>query len=875
MPISVGDRLGPYEILAALGAGGMGEVYRANDPRLHREVAIKVAAAQFSERSAREARLVAALNHPNICHLYDVGPNYLVMELVEGPTLAERLQHGRAPLDEALDIARQIAEALEAAHEKGIVHRDLKPGNIKIRPDGTVKVLDFGLAKAVDEVSPAGTPENSPTETLEQATRTGVILGTAAYMAPEQARGKPVDKRADIWAFGVVLYEMLTGQRLFKGETVTDTLAAVLTREPEWNRVPPVAERLLRRCLERDPKQRLRDIGDPRFLLEDALSQALPASRRNWPWKIGTAALAIVSAIVLLFLWTSTRHAAPSLLRLSVDLGEDAAVTPRRGATMALSPDGSRLVFITGQQITQPRLAVRRLDQPKAVPLAGTGGAESPFFSPDGKWIAFFADGKLKKIDAGGGASVTLCDAPSPREGSWGDDDNIVFAATSLSGLWRVLASGGTPQVVTELDKKRGDWTHRYPQVLPGAHAVLFTNSINAAGEGRIEVHSLQTGKSKTLVELGAYGRYLPGGYLVYLHRGTLFAAPMDLARLELTGSLVPVLEDVSFRPGTGAAAFTFSQSGMFVYVAASPEDQMRPIGVMDEKGEVELLPVGRARYTRARISPDGTRLAVTLDVGPAAQIWIYEWGSHRFSRFPFQNGNSTNPVWTPDGKYLVFSSDAQTPGPGIYWMRADGAGTPERLVEGPRLVPSSVSSHQGLVYQGPVGPKVGLWRLPLDWSDAARPKPGVPEPFPDPFMETPASFSPDGRWIAYVNAQSGTPEVFVRPFPGPGGPWQISTGGTSAVWSRTGRELFYVDAADSRIMVAGYSVAGDSLSPASPRPWNDSATRSDTRVERFDLMPDGKRVVMIPAAEQKEATHATFLLNFMDDLRRRLPAGK
>jgi serine/threonine protein kinase len=868
MPISVGARLGPYEILAAIGAGGMGEVYRANDPRLHRDVAIKIAGALFSERSEREARLVAALNHPNICHIYDVGPNYLVMELVEGPTLAERLQQGPVPLDEALGMARQIGEALEAAHEKGIVHRDLKPGNIKITPDGTVKVLDFGLAKFTEEASSAGSPENSPTLTLEQATRAGAVMGTAAYMAPEQARGKPVDKRADIWAFGVVLYEMLAGQRLFKGETVSDTLAAVLMTEPEWNRVPPKAERLLRRCLQRDPKQRLRDIGDARFLLEDDLPKSTPASRSNLPWKISTAALAIVSVLALVFVWLFTRHAAPSVLRLNVDLGKDAALSPRRGASMALSPDGSRLVFVTGQQIVKSLLAVRRLDQTKAVPLAGTEGAEAPFFSPDGKSIAFFADKKLKKIDAGGGAPVTLCDAPSQRGGSWGEDDNIVFAATNHGGLWRVSSNGGTPQVVTELDKKRGEDTHRYPQVLPGANAVLFVNTLDSAGEGALEVHSLKTGKRKTLVQAGAYGRYVPSGHLVYIHRRTLFAAPMDAGRLDLTGPPVPVLEDVSFQPGTGTAAFTFSQSGMFVYVATNPEDQMRPIGVMDEKGKVELLPVAKARYTNPRVSPDGTRLAVTIEEGSAANIWIYEWGSQRFSRFAFQNGNAENPLWTPDGKYLVFSSDARTPGPGIYWMRVDGAGTAQRLVEGPGLIPWSLSAQAArLVYEVQAGrPKVGLWILPVNWSDAARPKPGDAERF---IESTAASFSPDGRWIAYGSGQSGLPEVFVRPFPGPGGQWQVSTGGASPVWSRNGRELFYRGILDLRIMVSGYSVAGDTFSAARPRPWNDA------RVESFDLMPDGKRVVVIAAADQKEATHATFLLNFMDDLRRRLPAGK
>ena len=846
----------------------MGEVYRANDSRLHRDVAIKVAAAQFNERSAREARLVAALNHPNICHVYDVGPNYLVMELIDGLTLSERLGQGPVPLDEALRIARQIGEALEAAHERGIVHRDLKPSNIKIKPDGTVKVLDFGLAKVTEETSSAGNPENSPTVTLEQATRAGTVMGTAAYMAPEQARGKPVDKRADIWAFGVVLYEMLAGQRLFQGETVSDTLAAVLTQEPEWNRVPPRAERLLRRCLEKDPKERLRDIGDARFLLDDR-RDTTAAPKSNWPWKIGTAALAIVSVAALVALWLATRHdAAPPVLRLSVDLGDDAALAPRRGTSMALSPDGSRIVFIIGRQILKPRLAMRRLDQSKAVLLAGTEGAEAPFFSPDGKSIGFFADKKLKKMDAGGGAPVALCDAPSQREGSWGEDDNIVFAPTNHSGLRRVPSSGGTPQMVTEMDENHGENTHRYPQVLPGAGAVLFMNSPKfTTGEGAIEVQSFKTGKRKTLVQTGAYGRYLPSGHLVYIHRGTLFSAPMDLGRLELTGPPVPVLEDVSFHPGTATAEFTFSQSGTFVYAAANPEEQMRPIGVVDREGKVELLPLARARYTRPRVSPDGRRLAVTLEEAPAANIWIYEWASQRFSRFAFLNGNSESPLWTPDGKYLLFSSDTQTPGAGIYMMRADGAGAPQRLVDGAGLVPWSLSAQaEQMVYEVTGGPRLGLWMAPLDWSDATHPKPGNAERLME---ETEASISPDGRWMAYGDGRSGTPEVFVRPFRGTGGQKQVSAGGRDPVWSRTGRELFYLGVQDYRITVAGYAVTGDSFSPSRPRLWN------EMRVEGFDLMPDGKRVVAIPAADQKEVTHATFLLNFMDDLRRRVPAGK
>jgi serine/threonine-protein kinase len=873
MPLTAGDKLGPYEILSQLGAGGMGVVYRANDPRLHRDVAIKIAAAEFSEHSAREARLAAALNHVNICHIYDVGPNYLVMELVEGPTLADRLKPGPLPLDEALAIAKQIAAALEAAHEKGIVHRDLKPGNIKVRDDGTVKVLDFGLAKSAGGPSPDANLENSPTVTLEQATRTGVIVGTAGYMAPEQARGKPVDKRADIWAFGVVLYEMLTGRRLFHGETVSDTLAAVLTAESDWSSVPSTAEPLLRRCLVRDPQQRLRDIGDAWFLLEARPLAIIAEPRSSTPWRIATAALALVSAAALASLWMATRHTAapaPSLLRLNVDFGDDAALAPRRGAAIALSPDGSRIVYITGHPIADGRLAVRRLDQAQAMLIPGTDGAEAPFFSPDGKSIAFFADGKLKKVEAAGGTPVSLCDAPSSRAGSWGDDDNIFFAATNRGGISRVPAAGGAPQPVTELDPKKGEWTHRYPQVLPGSEAVLFVNGSNfPLGEGAIEVYSSKTATRKTLVEMGAYPRFLYSGHLVYVHRGTLFAAPMDPSRMELTGAAVPVLEDVSYESGTGTAAFTFSRSGIFAYVAVDPNDRMRPIGVLDEKGKMELLPVPKARFGNPRISPDGKRLAVTIEEGSSANIWIYEFATQRLARFPFPNGGSERPLWTPDGKYLAFFSDARTPGPGIYLMRADGTGTPQRLVEGPDLILSSFSSDSGrLNYHLEQGPKRGSWMLPLDWSDAAHPKPGISERFDAGILPV---FSNDQQWVAYEGSVAGTPELFVMPRPGPGGPWQISAGGVSPVWSRTVPEIFFQSVHDRTIMVTGYSTTGGSFSPAQPRPWN----QMRATMQGFDLMPDGKRVVIIPAADQKEPTHATFLLNFMDDLRRRIPAAK
>jgi serine/threonine-protein kinase len=468
-------------------------------------------------------------------------------------------------------------------------------------------------------------------------------------------------------------------------------------------------------------------------------------------------------------------------------------------------------------------------------------------------------------MDVNGAAPVTLCDAPSPREGSWGEDGNIVFAATNHGGLSRVASTGGTPQLIVELDHTRGDTTYRYPQVLPGAHAVLFMNGGNTAGDGTIEVQSFETGKRKTLVQAGAYARYLPSGHLVYMHAGTLFAVPMDADKLELTGQPAPIIEGVSFQDGTGTAGYTFSESGTFVYVAARPEHQLRPVIVIDEKGTSEL-PIPKARYSRPRPSPDGARLAVAVKDGPAAHIWMYEFGSQRFSRFALPEGNSNFPIWTPDGKNLIFSSDMPTPGPGIYWMRSDGSGAPQRLVEGTDLVPSSFSAATGrLIYETQDGPNRGVFMLPLNWRDGASANPGAPERFPERAVSTPAALSPGGKWLAYVFAPLGIPEVFVRPFPMANGLWQVSTGGGMPVWSPNTRELFYQSKPDFRLMVAGYSVAGGSFSAERPRLW------SETRVESFDVMPDGKRIVAFPAI-QNESTHAIFLLNYMDDLRRRLP---
>lgn len=588
----IGETVGNYRITDTLGAGGMGVVYRATDTRLGREVAIKFATEGFSERFEREARAVAALNHPNICTLYDVDAKYLVMELVEGPTLAQRIKEGAIPLDEALGIARQIAAGLEEAHDNGIVHRDLKPGNVKIKPDGTVKVLDFGLAK----FQPGGTGQAggpggdnvtfSPTISMA-ATQMGVILGTAAYMAPEQAKGKPVDKRADIWAFGVVVYEMLTARRPFQGEDVGDVLAAVIKEEPAWDGVPKKVQRLLRQCLEKDPKRRLRDISGVGLLLEETPAAVGRASLV--PWVVAGMA-AILAAVALLAPWRSTQAADRPLVRLDVDLGSDVSLGSPQGADVIISPDGNRLVFVS-----QRRLFTRRLDQPKAVELAGTQGAFAPFFSPNGQWVAFFVTGQLKKISVEGGAAVSLCAVPSSssRGGSWSDDGTIV---ASLDGttLSRLPDAGGTPTVLTKLAE--GESLHRWPQILARGKAVLLSvrQTSGTFDDGRIDVLSVRDGRRKTVQRGGMFGRYVAAstgsGYLVYVSKGTVFGVPFDLDRLEVRGTPSPVLEDVGYNSPSGAAQFDASRNGTLVCRGGSAGGIVT-LEWLDAAGKTELLP--------------------------------------------------------------------------------------------------------------------------------------------------------------------------------------------------------------------------------------------------------------------------------------------
>ena len=875
MPLSNGTRLGPYEILAPIGAGGMGEVYRARDTKLDREVAIKVLPPSFAQdperlaRFEREAKVLAALNHPNIAQIYGVEDRALVMELVPGESIK-----GPLPLETALNYAKQIAEALEAAHEKGIVHRDLKPANILVTPAGVVKVLDFGLASVLNRDREEGDPANSPTLTISQ-TRAGMILGTAAYMSPEQARGKAVDKRADIWAFGVVLYEMLTGKRLFDGETVSDALAHVLTKEPDWEQVPAKVRRLLEACLQKDPKQRLQAIGDWRLLLTDVQPQVAAPSRSRLGWV--TAGVAIIAIIAGAGWWRATRPVSQPLIRLSLDLPEF-ALTPNvlPGASVALSPDGRRIVYTGRGTDGAFRLYTRTLDQEQSAPLAGTEDAYGPFFSPDGRTVGFFASGKLKKISLDHGQAVALCDVAQGWGGSWSDDGNIIWAANDNTIIRRIPSDGGSVEPVTKL--KVGDSEHGWPQVLPGAQEVLFTAlpALGSNEDSSIEVQSLRTGERKTLVRGGYFGHYAPSGHLLYMHQGTLYAAPLDVKRLELTGPTVPVIDEVASDGANEFAHVNFSQNGTLAYVRGKAASQK--LVWMDGTGQTQPLRVTPAQYKGTiRFSPDGKRLAMGVLEGGKANIWVYEWARDIMTRLTFTDGFDFSPVWSTDGKHIVFASSRHrdTRGDNLYWMRADGAGEALRLTASDNdHFPFSLSPDGKHVAFLEKSPKTGydLWTLPLEDIESGHPKPGKPEPFlVTPFNEDEPMISPDGRWLAYISDESGRNEVYVRPFPGPGGKWQISTTrGVHPVWSKKSPELFYQSG--EGVMVASYTTNGEAFVASKPRLWAEKKDLGDY----FDLAPDGKRfaVVQAEASEQQAPPHVTLLLNFFDELRRRVPAG-
>jgi Tol biopolymer transport system component len=911
MGLAPGTRLGPFEITAKIGAGGMGEVWCAIDTNLGRQVAIKVlpeAFASDAERLARlerEARTLASLNHPNIAIIHGLeitdGIRALVMELVEGPTLADRIAQAPIPVDEALACAKQIAEALEAAHEQGIIHRDLKPANIKLRHDGTIKVLDFGLAKAIEPVVVAMSPgvSQSPTITTPAMTQMGIILGTAAYMSPEQAKGRAWDKRSDIWSFGCVLYEMLTGVRAFGGDDVSDTLAFVIAKEPDWSVLPSTTpapiRKVLHRCLQRDRKRRLADIADVRLEIDEAL--AMPSGdegagtqanrviqpvgwRRSLPWPLaGTLGAGLALVLMLWAPWRPMPSVAP--LRLIAELGVNASLVNDPGAAVALSPDGALLAFVAQQTAgARPQLYVRRLQQLQATTLAGTEDGNSPFFSPDGEWIAFFADGKLKKISITGGAAITLCDAPNGRGGTWAEDGTIIFNPSTAPGVGLMLVSsaGGKPEPLTTIGE--GEVTHRWPQVLPGGRAVLYTSHSGMVGfdGANLVVQPLPSGPRTIVQRGGHYGRYLLSGHIVYVYEGTLFAAPFDLERLEVTGQPVPVLEGVDAIPRSGGANFALSTNGTLVYLSGLDVGDELPLDWMDRTGTTTPLRPTRANWSNVQFAPDGRRLAMDINDGKQTDVWVYEWASDRPSRLTLDPNLDEKPVWTPDGQRIVFASRRGNKSTSnLYWQRANGTNEVQRLTDSPNQQwPSSwhPSGRFLALYEQTAQSNDDVLILPIEGDERSGWKPGKATVFAGgPSSEREPMFSPDGRWLAFVSNRSGRSEVYVRPFSGSSGEWLISTdGGTNPTWSRTRRELFY--AADFQIMVVPYVAEGDAFRAERPRLWSERRYSRGSRpsARRFDLHPDGNRFAISVVPEGQPETRRdklVFIFSFFDELRR------
>jgi serine/threonine-protein kinase len=905
MGLSAGTRLGPYEIQAPLGAGGMGEVYRARDTKLGRDVAIKILPEVFTSdlerlaRFERESRMLAALNHPHIGAIYGVEDaeniHALVLELVEGDTLAERLRRGRLPVTDAVAIARQIAEALESAHGRGIIHRDLKPANVKITTDGKVKVLDFGLAKAV--VSDATGPDlsQSPTVTVN-GTLEGAILGTAAYMSPEQARGKTVDKRTDIWAFGCVLYEMLTRCRAFPGDTASDAIAAILEREPPWDRLPdatPTAVRhLLRRCLEKDPKCRLRDIGDARIELEEALTgRAQSDLARREPVRMtrrtaisalaGAAAGALATGI---FAISRYRGAVPrNLTRFRIPLPEGAVAVASFNKRVAISPDGRHIAFnvISGGLSNYVTLggdklylhSLRELD-PKALPF----DAGAPFFSPDGRWIGFIgsASGRpqLRKMALGGGPPGDVC-GRGYVGATWAADDMIYFVSEVPGGLVRVAAAGGEPKEVVKIDLAKGERQHRYPCALPGAKAILLTvgtADTETFDDAHIAVLNIETGQTKTLVEGGTHPRYSPSGHLLYARDAKVFAVRFDANRLETTGQAFPVLEDVLMSRNSGVANYDVSASGDLVYVLGVADKGERTLVWVDRNGNAEPLKLPLKAYLHPRISPDMRQLAVEIE-GPNHNFYVYDFAREVLSHMT-TDGVSHWPVWSPDGTQLVYRSGVM--GHFKMWQIPADRSRPAAQLPGTGTSQSAESwspDGHALAYTA-ITPEAGSHIMveSLEGDHESHPFADIKAAAGSP------KFSPDGRWLAYCSNETKKPQVYVQAFPGPGPKTQVSSdGGTDPVWQRTGGELYFRNgdkmmavkvstastftAGHPRILWEGHYSHGMSTSCGPP-----GATSSN-----YDVTADGQRFLMIKdeAPDTAVSKQIVVVLGWADELNR------
>jgi len=897
MALTVGTQLGSYEITALLGKGGMGEVYRARDTKLDRSVAVKILPEAFAQnpdriaRFDREAKVLASLNHPNIATLHgkeeSEGKHFLVMELVEGEALAERVKRGPIAIDEALRIACKITEALEAAHDKGVVHRDLKPANVMITPEDKVKVLDFGLAKAMVD-APESTPtlSNSPTLSLA-ATQAGVILGTAAYMAPEQAKGTEADSRSDVFSFGCVLYEMLTGRPAFHGESVSEILAAVLIREVDLSGLPadlnPRIPDLLRRCLQKNPKRRWQAIGDLRAELETIVSAprsvAVPISSTIYSSAIWRRLLpvAIVALLIIVAGVTGWRlkPSAPALVtRFPLVLPEDQAFIRTPSHLIAISPDGTKLVYAASG-----KLFLRDMSQMQARPVQGASDNDPvrPFFSPDSQWIGFysFRDSALEKVAIAGGATITICKTNGPTTAYWNGNE-IVFHELG-KGILRVPADGGQPEILVRLKREEGSAYH--PQIVDGGRAVLFT--LTPPGEqprwdeAQIVVQSLASGERRVIVR-GFDGHYVPSGHVIYAVAGTVFALPFDLKKLEATGGAVPMLDGVMRSPISGGAQLSVSDNGTLVYLPGDAVVRLprRTLAFADHSGKTEMLPLPPAAYESPRMSPDGKQIAVTIFDGNETYVSIYALsGDTTLRRLTF-GGENGSPVWSPDGKYVFFRSSRDGK-EGIFRHLADGTGTPERLTiaEDPTgHQPTSIDPFgRTLVFVGGRRGDYDIFTLTLEGD--RKPKPFVEVPGS---LQAQAVFSPDGQWVAYMsNELQQLSQIYVQPYP-TGAKYQITTeGGYAPVWSPDGKQLFY--SGNNKLLAVDIRTQPTfSYGKPSPLPIV-GMVRESASPRNYDITPDGKRFLVLQQpspsdVNSRSSVQINVVLNWFRELQQRVP---
>jgi len=864
MPLSSGDKFGPYTLISPLGEGGMGEVWKARDTRLDRTVALKVSKEQFTERFEREARAVAALNHPNICTLYDVGPHYLVMELVEGAPLK-----GPLPVEKAVEYAGQILDALDAAHRKGITHRDLKPANILVTKQG-IKLLDFGLAKQ------AGPVKESDDTLTAPLTGKGQIVGTLQYMAPEQLQGKEADARSDIFAFGCVLYELLSGKRAFEGSSAASVIAAILEREPAPLALAPPLERVIRKCLAKDPDERFQTARDLKAALTWTLEQP-PASAAAKPgrrWWIAAAALTIG---VLLGGWGVSRFRQPPAeirsYRLQIDLPEGSRfIFGSFVGGLALSPDGRSAAFVASGS-GKSGLWVRPLDGAAARLIAGTEGAAYPFWSPDGKSVAFFSGSKLLRVDLAGGAPLTVCEVAVPRGGAWSNDGRILYGS-SADGLFQVSASGGTPTPLTALDASRGEAYHRWPQVLPGGRFLYSVQSEKPENSGIYAASFAKPGERMRLLTADTNALYAPGGdgrsYLLWLRGGTLVAQELDTGTLKLEGDPHPVADPVAKIGILGKMNVAVSSGGLLLYSASNTLSQFtwfdrtgKPLGVVGEPGE----------YSTFRLSLDGRRVVTALDKPGFTNIWLIEVERGVAGRFTSNSVLNTYPVWSPDGRTVVFTSGAQR---NLIRKESNGAGNEHRLSLSPGSIYATDWSRDGrwlLYYEITPGSQRDLWVLPV--TPDGKP---APDATPTPYLRTPYNerwgrFSPEAppRWVAYQSDETGRPEVYIRAFPEPRGATRISTGGGQyPQWGAGGRELFYVSL-DNKLMAVSLKMRADTVEPSAPRELF-PLPLVDDGWSPYDTAPDGQRF-LVRATPGQAAQPLTVIINWPALLKKEAPA--